>query len=163
MNGIYLLLGTNLGNREANLFRAQELLTGHGIIIKRISSVYETAAWGIEEQPAFLNQVIEVDTTHIPQILLRTILHIEEDMGRVRDQKWAERLIDIDILYFKDQVIESEELIVPHPEIPNRRFTLLPLAEIAENEMHPGLQQTQLQLLERCPDSLKVEKYLSEA
>lgn len=156
MKGIYLLLGTNLGDRAINLANAINLAAEQGVVIKAVSAIYETAAWGIEEQPGFLNQVLEVETTLSAEELLKTILAIELEMGRVRIQKWGERLIDIDILYYHDQVIDSPELTVPHPEIQSRRFTLVPLVELAAEELHPVLQKTQAELLAVCPDGLEV-------
>lgn len=158
MKGIYLLLGTNLGDREENLAAARNLMLEREIAVKAISSVYETAAWGIEEQPGFLNQVLEVATDLSPEALLKTLLGIELEMGRVRIEKWGERLIDIDILYYQDQVIDTPELKVPHPEIPNRRFTLVPLVELAAEEVHPVSGKTQEELLAVCPDTLDVKK-----
>ncbi len=157
MKGIYLLLGTNLGDREKNLLTAINLMLERRIAVKAISSVYETAAWGIEEQPGFLNQVLEVATDLSPEALLKTLLAIELEMGRVRIQKWGERLIDIDILYYRDEVIDIPELKVPHLEIPNRRFTLVPLVELAAGEVHPVLGKTQEELLAVCPDTLEVK------
>lgn len=158
MTGIYLSLGTNLGDREQNLFRACELLTFKGIIIKKASSVYQTAAWGKTDQPDFLNQVIEVDTALNPYFLLKKINNIEATMGRVRIEKWGERLIDIDILYYNDQVITDEYLSLPHPEIENRRFILEPLVEIAPKIIHPTLKKTQTELCHLLSDGLSVIK-----
>ena len=156
MTSIYLLLGTNLGNKSANLQRAKELLTSHAIIIKKESKIYETAAWGNEDQPSFLNQVVEVDSNKSPQRILTLINQIEEEMGRVRFEKWGERLIDIDILYFSSHEIQNEDLVIPHPEIQNRRFTLAPLAEMSPDFIHPILKKTQQELLEVCVDPLEV-------
>lgn len=156
MKSIYILLGTNLGDRAKNLADARNLVMEQGIEIKKTSSIYETAAWGIEEQPGFLNQVLEVITDLTPQKLLKTILATELEMGRVRLQKWGERLIDIDILYYKDEVMNTSELKVPHPEIPNRRFTLVPLAELAADEIDPVSGKTQQELLANCSDDLEV-------
>jgi 2-amino-4-hydroxy-6-hydroxymethyldihydropteridine diphosphokinase len=158
MEGIYLSLGTNLGDREQNLFRACELLTFKSIIIKIASSVYQTAAWGKTDQPDFLNQVIEVDTALNPYFLLKKINDIESDMGRVRFEKWGERLIDIDILYYNDEIISDEFLTLPHPEIQNRKFILEPLIEIAGAAIHPILSKTQNELHQFLDDDLSVNK-----
>lgn len=157
MEGIYLLLGTNLGDRMANLQRAKELMMTKMITVMRESSVYETAAWGIEDQPSFLNQVVQIDFNRPPARLLELLLEIEQQMGRIREEKWGSRLIDIDILYFKGQIVDSKELKIPHPEIQNRRFTLLPLVELAPDLQHPILKNTQEELLGQTPDQLEVK------
>ena len=159
MQGIYLLLGTNLGDRQANLERAIQLIEAKGITVTRTSSIYETAAWGIEDQPGFLNQVTQVETELPAGKLLQVLLAIEIEMGRVRIQKWGERLIDLDILYYHDQVIDQKDLQVPHPGIPDRRFTLVPLVELAADAVHPVNGKTQADLLEACPDTLEVTLY----
>ena len=159
MQGIYLLLGTNLGDRESHLADAAKRLNDRGIQVLRSSSIYETAAWGIEDQPGFLNQVLEVVTVLDPAELLKAILEIEQDMGRIRVRKWGERLIDIDILYYHDQVIDTEPLKVPHPGIPNRRFTLVPLVELDAKGLHPILRKSQELLLEECTDPLEVKVF----
>lgn len=159
MTGIYLLLGTNIGNRFKHLERAREMLVSNGITIKRESNIYETAAWGKEDQQAFLNQVVEVETGKSPQRMLFICNMIEKEMGRVRYEKWGERLIDIDILYFGDLVFQEDNLVLPHPEIQNRRFTLVPLVELIPNFLHPTLQKRQSELLEECPDRLEVNPY----
>ena len=158
MQGIYILLGTNLGDRAKNLAQAKNLAGQAGVRVVRESAVYETAAWGVEDQPGFLNQVVEVITNLAPHALLDQLLAIEQEMGRIRERKWGERLIDLDILYYQDEVIDTEQLSVPHPGIPDRRFTLVPLVELAAEEVHPTLGQTQSQLLEVCPDLLEVTK-----
>ena len=161
MQGIYLLLGTNLGNRESNLARAKSLAVKADIEILRESAIYETAAWGIEDQPGFLNQVVAVDTTLEPELLLKKLLFIEQEIGRVRQRKWGQRLIDLDILYYHNRVIETKDLQVPHPGIPNRRFTLVPLVELTPEELHPVLQKSHQQLLEECQDTLKVKRFIN--
>jgi len=157
-----ILLGTNLGDQESNLGKACELITNQIGPILNQSSVYKTAAWGITDQPDFLNQVIEIETSLIPQVLLEACLSIEDQMGRVRKQKWGERIIDIDILYFDDEIINSSHLTIPHPGIQDRRFTLVPLVEIAANYVHPILRKTHVALLEECNDKSDVELYLAQ-
>lgn len=159
MTGIYLLLGSNIDNRLKNLERACELLIANGLAIRNESKVYETAAWGIEDQDSFLNQVIEVETAKSPQRLLFISQMIEKEMGRVKYEKWGSRLIDIDILYFGDVEFAKEDLIIPHPEIQNRRFTLVPMAEIAPELEHPVSAKNQIELLEECKDELEVNEY----
>jgi len=159
MDGIYLLLGTNMGSRFNNLLESKDLveqLIGPSLLS---SSVYETAAWGMKDQPKFLNQVLKVKSQLDPYNIISTIQRIEKTMGRERKRKWAERIIDVDILYFFDQIISSKQLTLPHPEIPNRRFTLVPLSEIAPLEIHPVLNLNQITLLQQCEDPLKVEKF----
>ncbi|HEY9116256.1 MAG TPA: 2-amino-4-hydroxy-6-hydroxymethyldihydropteridine diphosphokinase [Roseivirga sp.] len=160
MSGIYLLLGSNIGKRFKNLERARELIVSNSITIRKESKIYETAAWGNEDQEAFLNQVIEVETGKSPQRLLKITQQIENEMGRVRYEKWGKRLIDIDILYFGDLVFAEDDLSLPHPGISDRRFTLVPLVEIAPDLVHPELKKTQTELLELCPDSLEVAEFI---
>ena len=162
MGDIYLLLGTNLGDRENNLQIAKEQLTAHQLTIKKESSIYETAAWGIEDQPSFLNQVVIVDSDKNPERILIIINIIEGLMGRVRNEKWAQRLIDIDILYYRDMVVNKPRLKIPHPEIQNRRFTLAPLVELAPNFKHPISGKTQLAMLRDCVDNLRAEVFQAE-
>lgn len=155
MEGKYLLLGTNLGDKFDNLQRALDCLKNHKIIVKRASSVYESEPWGITDQPSFYNAVLEIHTDHTPQELLTRCMDIEKQLGRKRIIKWGERIIDIDILYFDEQVIKEERLTIPHPGIPDRRFTLVPLVELAPTDTHPLLHHTQEQLLEKCTDTLQ--------
>ena len=154
MNGIYLLLGSNLRNRLAALREAEKRLIGTGITIVDESSIYETEAWGKENQNAFLNVVLQVETPLLPTELLKTILGIEKQMGRVRKDKWGERLIDIDILYYHDEVLQSPDLSLPHPGIPDRKFTLTPLVEMNPFGLHPVENKTQAELLADCSDPL---------
>lgn len=154
----YLLLGSNLGNRKQILKNAATNIEAKIGSISVYSSIYETLAWGFEEQPAFLNQVIVVTTKLNPHQLLSTINNIETELGRVRHEKWGERLIDIDILYFDNLIVNTENLVIPHPEIANRRFTLIPLVEIAARFTHPILGKTQTELLANCKDELEVKK-----
>lgn len=161
MEGIFLLLGSNLGNRVEVLNKAIEALENKGVAILNKSSVYETAAWGKEDQQAFLNQVLQVKTSMEAQELLKVILKIELELGRVRKVKWGERLIDIDILYFNDLVHKDKVLEIPHPGIPDRRFTLIPLVEINPNFIHPKLELSQKELLDNCEDNLEVSFFES--
>lgn len=138
------------------LEQALQRLEQSGVSIKAQSSLYETAPWGVDEQPAYLNQVLEVATDQTPLQLLNLILEIEKALGRERKVKWAARTLDIDILYFDDKVVTSPELTLPHPRLHERRFVLVPLCEIAPLLEHPVLKKNNLQLLEECPDQLQV-------
>ncbi len=157
MHKVYLLLGSNLGDRRSHLRNALRLLADHGAI-SRTSSVYRSAAWGNTSQPDFLNVTAEFMSALPPGELLDVILSIETSIGRERTEKWGPRLIDIDILFFDTLVIKTPALEIPHPQIQNRRFTLEPLAEISPELEHPVLQKTITQLLKSCDDSLAVEK-----
>ena len=157
-NGIYILLGTNLGDRSANLLKAKELISRSVGSIITESSIYKTSAWGNTNQPEFYNQVIELDTSLAPQAALTSLLTIEEEMGRVRNEKWGPRIIDLDILLWQDRVINSSNLVVPHPGIPNRKFTLMPLAELIPTYVHPEHKNTIAEMLEACTDALPVER-----
>jgi 2-amino-4-hydroxy-6-hydroxymethyldihydropteridine diphosphokinase len=158
MKTAYLLTGGNLGNRQATLQKAAELISQYCGAITNLSSVYETAAWGKTDQPAFLNQAIEIHTALNARQLIRRILKVEKLMGRVRREKLGPRLIDIDILFYENEIHDLRFLKVPHPEIQNRRFALIPLAEINPDTVHPQLNKTVARLLEECPDNLDVKK-----
>ena len=156
MKGIYLLLGSNLGDRRKKLSDAGELINKQAGEIIKYSGVYETAAWGKTSQPAFLNQVIEISSQLTPGQLMSTIHLIENKLGRVRREKWGERIIDIDVLYFGNTILNDQHLTIPHPEIASRRFTLVPLVEIAPDFIHPLLLKSNSALLEECKDELTV-------
>ncbi len=158
MAGIYLLLGSNKGDKRQQLSVALNLIVKNIGTVRNKSSIYLTQAWGNTRQPEFLNQVVEIEYSGTAGSLLDAILSIEEDMGRIRDKKWGPRVIDIDILYFQDMILSSENLLIPHPEIANRRFTLEPLVEIAPYFMHPLLNKSNRDLLDACSDTLEVKK-----
>jgi 2-amino-4-hydroxy-6-hydroxymethyldihydropteridine diphosphokinase len=158
MHTAFLLIGGNLGERENNLQQAAQLIEAECGDIISISSVYETAAWGFTDQPAFLNQVLVLNTEMEAEALMRTLLHIEHEMGRTRGQKLGPRLIDIDILLFDNLVHHSADLTLPHPAMHLRRFALVPLAEVAATKHHPLLNKTITELLTDCPDTLAVKK-----
>lgn len=126
------------------------------------SSIYETDAWGNNNQPAFLNQATHIESQYEPQLLLSNILAIESILGRVRTMRWGPRIIDIDILFFSQRVVDTAELKIPHPGVPERKFVLVPLCEIAPDLTHPTLQKTIKQLLDECPDTLAVRKYTAQ-
>lgn len=154
----YLLLGSNLGDRQLHLRTAIAMLATQVGAIVAESSVYETAAWGKTDQPGFLNQAVAVTTTATPLTLLRSLLAIELQMGRVRKEKWGQRLIDIDLILFGNEIINTAELQLPHPEMQNRKFVLAPLNEIAANIIHPILKQKISQILSTLNDDLAVCK-----
>ena len=158
MNKLYLLLGSNLQQPIKNLQTAAALISKNLGSVVAQSSMYQTAAWGNTQQPDFINQVIVVETSHPATECINIVLGTEQAMGRVRTEKNAPRLIDIDILYFNQDVIHLPHLIVPHPAIQLRRFVLIPLNEIAPRFIHPVLQQSNQQLLKNCPDDLNVKK-----
>lgn len=131
MNRVFLGLGSNLGNRYDNLQQAIRLISSNSEInLVNSSSIYETKPFGYLEQPNFLNMVIEIKTTLNANELLKTLLNIEKNLGRIRGERWGPRIIDIDILLYGDDIIDSEELKVPHPYISERLFVLIPLNEI---------------------------------
>jgi 2-amino-4-hydroxy-6-hydroxymethyldihydropteridine diphosphokinase len=159
MNTAYLLTGGNMGDREKNLATARDHInTQCGQIIKA-SLLYETAAWGNTDQPSFLNQALEIQTPLSARQLMRRLLKAEKTMGRVRKEKYGPRIIDIDMLLFNEEIHNYPLLKLPHPEMQNRRFALLPLAEIAPGIIHPGSKKTITELLNECPDTLEVKKY----
>lgn len=157
-DAVFLLLGSNQGDAVGNLATARKAIAETAGTITGESSVYRSAAWGLEQQPEFRNQVLKISTPLLPQELLKRLLEIEAEMGRVRIQKWGPRLIDIDLLLYGDDVIDTPALRLPHPGIPLRRFTLVPLAEIAPDLRHPQSGKTIATLLKECPDTLPVEK-----
>lgn len=158
MYRVFLLLGSNLGDRYRNLEDAAHVINEQVGQIIRKSSIYSTAAWGNTAQPDFYNQAIELLTRHEPGSLLEILLSIEAALGRVRRERWGERIIDIDVLLCGDLVIDTPKLKIPHPEMHNRRFALVPLAEIAAEFIHPKLQKTIDEVLAACPDTLAVDK-----
>ena len=158
MHTAYLLLGSNIGNSKAALQLAEKHIEEVMGCINKRSAFYRTAAWGNREQPDFLNRVIIIETTLTAGEILEKILKTEEQMGRTRSYKNAPRLIDIDILFFDDQIISTKDLAVPHPEIQNRRFVLEPLNEISPAFLHPVLHQTSAEMLAACGDRLNVQK-----
>lgn len=156
--GIFLLLGSNQGDTAQNLASAAENIETQAGEIKLRSSLYRSAAWGMEQQPDFINQVLEIASTKTADDLLKILLEIEEGMGRVRTLRWGPRIIDIDLLFYGDEVWDTTQLRLPHPAIAQRRFTLVPLAEIAPGLVHPILKKSVSQLLDECNDPLIVEK-----
>lgn len=155
----FILLGSNLGDRKLNLDYALDLIGRLIGTVQKQSAVYETAPWGVEDQPTFYNRVLEVETLMNPDQLINDLQYIEDKLGRERGgTHWGARIIDIDVLYFEDRIIRTQKLTVPHPEMHKRRFTLLPLIEIAPDFIHPVLMKSSQELLETCPDELEVQK-----
>jgi 2-amino-4-hydroxy-6-hydroxymethyldihydropteridine diphosphokinase len=159
MNKAYLLIGGNLGDREANLARAVKGIAARCGHVLAASSLYVTAAWGKEDQPDFLNQALLVGTAYGAERLLEELLAIEQEMGRKRQEKYGPRTIDIDILLFNQDILHTAHLQVPHPRLSERRFALVPLAEIAGEQRHPVTGMSMNELLASCPDSLPVHKF----
>ncbi len=159
MNIIYILLGSNMGESKKQLLKAASLIKKQIGSINRQSSLYSTAAWGNTNQPDFLNQVVIVNSKLSAEQTMQEILKIEKEMGRIRTRKNAPRIIDIDILFFNREIIESSTLFVPHPQLQNRRFVLVPLNELSPNLKHPVLQTTIHQLFINCVDTLNVKKF----
>lgn len=160
MNQVFLHTGTNLGDRLTNLERVNALIEEHiGLIIK-VSPIYETHAWGITEQPDFLNQALEVTTHLTPIAILKKIYFIEQEkFNRVRVQKWAARIIDIDILFYNDTIINTPTLTIPHPFLHKRNFVLTPMKDIAPHLVHPILNQTIEMLYWNVADKKAVSRW----
>lgn len=156
--GIFLLLGSNQDDPSNKLAEACHRIQNEAGVIVRSSGEYITSAWGDTDQPDFHNQVIEIATSLDPHQLLDVLLQIENEMGRIRSRKWGPRIIDIDILLFDNLIIDQSGLTVPHPGIPDRRFTLLPLAEIAGEVIHPTSRKTIATMLQACTDQLSVKR-----
>ncbi len=138
---VFLALGTNIGDREANLCKARKALAPKVTIIKE-SPIYITPPWGFEDQPEFLNQVLEVQTKMRPGRLLAYLKRIEKKMGRLKTFRNGPRLIDLDILFYGQRVIERSKLCIPHPRLHERAFVLVPLEDIAPDFIHPVLNMT---------------------
>ncbi len=148
MSIAYIAIGSNLGDKEKNLRRALLLLTQQGVEVVRVSSFLSTEPYGVTDQPQFLNAVACVRTSLAPLALLDVLLATELAMGRVRLRHWGERNIDLDLLLYEDVVLDTPRLRLPHPDMQNRDFVLLPLAEIAPELKHPTLQKTIYELKE---------------
>lgn len=154
----YLLLGSNLGDSKKYIADAISEIGSKLGDLKVMSSVYQTASWGNHNQPDFINQVIQLETLLSPADLLKGILAIEVKLGRKRVGKWGSRTIDIDILIYEDQIINEIDLVIPHAYLPVRRFSLLPLFEIAPDLVHPVSGKTIKELLDELSDDLFVKK-----
>ncbi|MEY4279454.1 MAG: 2-amino-4-hydroxy-6-hydroxymethyldihydropteridine diphosphokinase [Bacteroidota bacterium] len=158
MNKVYLLIGGNMGDRMANLTLSMNAIEKEIGSIQKMSSIYETAAWGNTEQPDFLNQALEIETPLNAEQVMEGLLKIEKQMGRERLIPMGPRSIDLDIIYFNKDIIDRPSLEIPHPRLAERKFVLLPLSEIAPDFIHPIFQKTNEVLLKECGDSLAVYK-----
>jgi len=152
----FISLGTNMGDRLLNLEQAKTAIEQIDIEVISGSSIYETEAWGNKSQAAFYNQVCQIKTFLDPSSLLKSLLAIEKSLGRERKQKWEARIIDIDVLFFNNEIINEVGLAIPHPHLHERRFVLIPLVEIAPNIIHPVLKKTSAELLNQLTDNSRV-------
>lgn len=155
----YLLLGSNVGNREKNLADAQKYIHERIGTVTKKSKIYNTEPWGERDQDDFLNQALEIDTKLKPKKILEKIAEIEKLMDREETYKWGPREIDIDILTYGDEMISEMDLTIPHPFIHERKFTLMPLAEIAPDLYHPIMGATIVDLLIECEDNSEVKEH----
>ena len=151
-----ILLGSNLGDRLSNIQLAADLIGRRVGTVVASASLYETAAQGIDDAPAFINTAVAVDTELAPSELLQTLLQIERDMGRIRTTQVTSRPIDLDIGFYGNEVVNTSELIIPHTRLHLRRFALAPLVEIAPDFVHPSDGRSLKELLESCPDQSEV-------
>lgn len=158
MHTAYILLGGNIGDRKQHLENAKQHILFYCGTITQQSSIYQTAAWGVTDQPDFYNQVIVIDTLLSPEALMQSLLKIEQIMGRVRSQKMGPRIIDLDILLIDDLIMETDILSLPHPAMTKRRFVLEPLSEISPDKIHPVEKKSITLLLLECRDDLNVQK-----
>jgi 2-amino-4-hydroxy-6-hydroxymethyldihydropteridine diphosphokinase len=160
MAEVYLILGSNLGNRQMFLHKADRLLQEQAGATLERSSIYETKPWGFNSKDFFLNQVVKIETSYSPSELLKIIKEIEIKLGRTKkDKKYDQRCIDIDILFYNDEIFCSNELVIPHPLITKRKFVLMPLNEIAPDYKHPTLKKPIKELVNDCDDKLSVRKF----
>ncbi len=159
MNDVYLSLGSNQGNRIRWLEQAVKLLQQKCGVVASVSSYYETKAWGITDQPDFINMCVCLQTELTALDLLVEIHSIETQLGRQRHIKWGPRTLDIDILFYNHDIITVGDLILPHPFLQERMFVLMPLCDIAAGYVHPVLNKTVSQLLAECPDELNIKKF----
>ena len=159
---VFVLLGSNLGDRELIVNQACKMMGERCGEIVAKSRLYESEPWGFQSEHWFLNQVVELATSLSPDVLMASLLEIEKELGRDRTlphNGYVSRPIDLDILYFGNEIIDTKMVTAPHPRLHQRRFTLLPLCDIAPDFMHPTLKKTNLQLLEECQDKGKVNIY----
>jgi 2-amino-4-hydroxy-6-hydroxymethyldihydropteridine diphosphokinase len=154
----YLGLGSNLGDRKKYLDAATEMIGEQVGEILLCSGVYETAAWGVDDQPNYYNQVIKIQTNLYPLELLKQILSVETALGRERIIKWGPRTIDIDFLFYEDYYFSTPELTLPHPWISSRNFVLAPLTEISPDLVHPVFKKKIHELFQQCTDQAEIRR-----
>ena len=152
MSIAYIALGSNLGDKEANLRQALKMLMVIGLQIRSVSGFFKTEHYGVTDQPEFINAVACVKTDLAPEKLLKLLLDTELEMGRVRLRHWGERNIDLDLLLYDDLIYYSEKLVLPHPDMQNRLFVLQPLSEIAADKIHPVYKKSIQNLLKSLTD-----------
>lgn len=157
---VYFLLGGNLGDREKILADAIKRMQSSVGSWSNQSSLYETEPWGFEHEQNFLNQVLVLESDLSAMQILDECQLIEKELGRVRKKdQYSERTIDIDVLFYGEEIISSQRLTVPHPRIEERRFALIPLEEVVSDFIHPVAKKSIKELLEECPDKMEVKKY----
>ena len=159
MNIVYLQLGSNLGPREQFICEAVQEISDHVGNVSLRSQIYESTPWRVDGQESYLNQIIEVKTLFTAEEILVAVLNIENDLGRVRVEKWGERLIDIDIIFFNNEIIENPTLCIPHKHMHQRNFVLVPMNEIAADFIHPRYNKTVSQLFDESKDTEEVIEY----
>jgi len=160
---VYLSLGSNIGKRLRNLQTAIKRLREIGFDIIKSSAIYKTDAWGVTDQPNFLNLILKGKTKLSPKELLKEIKRIEKEIGRKPTKKWGPRVIDIDILFYDKKVFKSNVLTIPHPQLHKRAFVLIPLKEIAPRLIHPLIKKTVSQMLNNLNDNNSVVLYNKSA
>ncbi|MFZ3122129.1 MAG: 2-amino-4-hydroxy-6-hydroxymethyldihydropteridine diphosphokinase [Thermodesulfovibrionales bacterium] len=143
----YISIGSNLGDREENCRQAIKLIEKNGIVVRKQSRMYETEPWGVKDQPKFINMAIEAETDKKPEELLRVLEETEKEIGRTETVKWGPRVIDLDILFYDDLILKTQDLEIPHPYMHERAFVLKPLCEIAPDKKHPVIKKTVKQML----------------
>lgn len=159
---IYLSLGSNLGDREKFLNEACVAIDSDAGNVMARSMIYETLAWGKTDQPNFLNQVIEIKSNYKPESLFHILQQIERRFGRKRTVLWGPRTLDIDILFYGNEIIRSKSLVIPHPEVVNRIFVLMPMNDIAPNYFHPSENQSIAKLLQNIPNKGQIWPYKND-
>ncbi len=151
----HIHIGTNQGDLRANLRAAIDKLEAQGTVLDK-SHIYETEAWGKQDQPNFYNMAVTYETKLDPHALLKLVNDIEDELGRVRKEKWSERIIDLDIITYEDRVISDDTLTIPHRHMTERNFVLVPMIEIAGEWMHPTLEKTIDDIYVECLDRCEV-------